>query len=801
MGTKLGKPWRKLGGCSRGMTKRFISFTNKLTFLVMVLSLIPVILTSTYLYYSEIENETETLVNRLESLSGIGAANVGLWIEEKKIAVESIARNGAIIAETKELLSPELGEDNWFNARFNLHTDLSTSIHQYDWLEELIISEPNTGEVVFTTGDSSFPDGLKTEQHFQDAINKKVGVSQVFPSKTPIKNEYGQYEIGVPTLLISVPIHSEVGIEGVLSARVNIFLINPAVKNYLTDFVTADLYLVNSDGYFLSGSAFPETLHEMGLIEKRAELELLLKVPDTGQFTKIFQEKNPNETISILKGYDDYRGIPVVGAVTVVPGTDWGYIVEVDEKEAYQEIALLQFWLFIAIGGLIIITSIMVVVSTNRLVYPIKSLTKTVSEIHEETSKFEVDPKIMKSNDEITVLAKTIQNQMTKIQNDTKQLLEFKIALDEAAIVSIGDTNDKIIFVNEQFCKSSKYSREELLEQNLKIVNSGHHTREFFKEMKNTLTSGKTWRGEIKNKAKDGSFYWLKSVIIPVLNEEKEVTSYITVSTNITEEKRKEESFVQSDKEKSKTIEIQLEELKSVEKQKDEFVAMITHELKTPLTPIIGFSEALMNPKLLEELTPKQLDAVEIILKNANRLHSIIGDLLDSHRLDLGKIKFNYTKVDVVDLTNSVIKNFKKEIESKKIQFIVDATPPMLITTDKQRVEQVLTNIVANSMDFVSMDTGKISVSAKLQKDHVLFTIQDNGVGISPEDIDSIFDSFSQIDTKLTRKHGGAGLGLAICRSLVTRLGGKIWVESELGKVTSFYFTIAQNAEQMDKSE
>jgi len=243
------------------------------------------------------------------------------------------------------------------------------------------------------------------------------------------------------------------------------------------------------------------------------------------------------------------------------------------------------------------------------------------------------------------------------------------------------------------------------------------------------------------------------------------------------------------------------QDLEKIEKQKQEFISMITHELKTPLTPIIGFCDALMNPKLLDKLTPKQLDAVETILKNAERLESIIGDLLDSHRLDLGKIKFNFTEVDVVELINSVINNYEKEIESKKIQFIVDATPPMLITTDKKRVEQVLTNIVTNSLDFVSKDTGKISVSAKLQKDHVLFTILDNGAGIPPEEIDHIFDSFSQIETKLTRKHGGAGLGLAICRSLVTRLGGKIWVESELGKGTGFYFTIAQKADQIDESE
>jgi len=241
--------------------------------------------------------------------------------------------------------------------------------------------------------------------------------------------------------------------------------------------------------------------------------------------------------------------------------------------------------------------------------------------------------------------------------------------------------------------------------------------------------------------------------------------------------------------------------LKNAKKQKDEFISMITHELKTPLTPIIGFCQALLDREILGTLSPKQQDAVETISKNANRLQSIIGDLLDSHRLDFNKIKFNYTEVDVVELTNSVIKNFKKEIESKKIQFNVDAKPPMLITTDKQRVEQVLTNVVVNSIDFVSKDTGKISVSVKLQKDHVLFTIQDNGIGISPEDIGNIFNTFSQIETSLTRKHGGAGLGLAICKALVTKLGGKIWVESELGEGSIFYFTIAQKAEQMEKEE
>ena len=241
--------------------------------------------------------------------------------------------------------------------------------------------------------------------------------------------------------------------------------------------------------------------------------------------------------------------------------------------------------------------------------------------------------------------------------------------------------------------------------------------------------------------------------------------------------------------------------LKKAKRQKDEFISMITHELKTPLTPIMGFCQALCNPEILGTLTAQQQIAVDSISKNANRLQSIIGDLLDSHRLDLEKIKFNFTEVDVIDLINSVINNYEKELKSKEIQVTVNAKPPLILTTDKMRVEQVFTNIFVNSIDFVPKDTGKIFVRAKLQSDNILFTIQDNGAGIPPKDLNNIFNPFSQIDTSLTRKHGGAGLGLAICRALVTKLGGKIWVKSELGKGTTFYFTISQKAAEMDKSE
>lgn len=774
------------------MAKITSSFTGKLIFMVMILSLVPLLIAGTYLYSVEIENEKESLKKRLESLSGVGAQNVGLWIEEKKITVDGIAKNNAIIADTKKLFDPQISEEELFKSRFNIQKHFSTSINQYDWLEELMIIDPKTGKVVFTTGLSSFPDSLEGEIHYEEAVNRKVGMSEVYSSKSPIKNELGQFERGVPTLLISAPIRGEVGLEGILTARINVFDINPTVKNFLTDFTSADLYLVNSDGYFLTSSAFPQTLIEMELIEKRAELELLLIVPETKQFTKIFQEKNPSITTSILQGYADYRGIPVVGALTMVPGTNWSYIAEVDEKEAYYQIELLQFWLITAFGGMGILTAIIAVIASRKLINPIKQLTTSVKEIQDDSTEFEINPTILKSNDEVSVLASALKNQMNIIEKDKKQLLEFKIALDEAAIVSILDMNERIVFANERFCETSKYSRDELLGKNTKIVNSGYHNPSFFKEIKKDLTSGKTWRGEIKNKAKDGTFFWLKSTIIPVLDEEKKISSYINVSTDITEQKIREETLLKSDQEKSITIEKQLEELKLVEKQKDEFVAMMSHELKTPLTPIKIYSTSLRRPKLLGDLNEKQMSAVESIVFNTQRLEKIVGDLLDAQKLELGKMKFDKKETKVDELMEMMFRNLVSQTKEKGGQIINHTSEKITINTDSSRLAQVLTNLINNAIDFIPKDTGKIEIKAEKTTEGVLFSVKDNGIGMTSETQKKLFKKFFQTDTSVKRKHGGTGLGLAICRGIVEALGGRIWVESQEGKGTNFYFVIPE---------
>ncbi len=232
-----------------------------------------------------------------------------------------------------------------------------------------------------------------------------------------------------------------------------------------------------------------------------------------------------------------------------------------------------------------------------------------------------------------------------------------------------------------------------------------------------------------------------------------------------------------------------IDRVNSIERQKEEFSSMITHELKTPLTPIIGWSQALKNKKIMGELTSKQLRAINAIQKNAERLRRLIGDILDAQKLDLKKMKFDYKEFNVGEMMNDLYANLKSAMKPKNIEFINATDIQTIIRSDRNRIEQVLNNMIFNAIDFVE-ENGRIEIAAKDYDKHILFYVKDNGIGIPKDKQANLFKRFYQIDTSAKRKHGGSGLGLSICKGIVEALGGKIWVESEEGKGSIFYFTI-----------
>lgn len=235
--------------------------------------------------------------------------------------------------------------------------------------------------------------------------------------------------------------------------------------------------------------------------------------------------------------------------------------------------------------------------------------------------------------------------------------------------------------------------------------------------------------------------------------------------------------------------------LKESEKAKEEFISMVSHELKTPIVPIKVYSEMLLKTNSLGILNAKQRKAMQTVARSIEKLDVLVGDVLDVYKLDIGKLTLSKYDADVTDLINRTISDLtpitvEKQIELKSdIRTAKDDT----VFCDPKRIEQVISNLVKNSVDFVPDKGGRIIIRVeKVQNanSEFIFTVEDNGIGITAEERHRLFDKFYQVDTSVTRKHGGTGLGLAICRGIVEAHGGKIWIDDNYTNGASFKFTI-----------
>lgn len=239
----------------------------------------------------------------------------------------------------------------------------------------------------------------------------------------------------------------------------------------------------------------------------------------------------------------------------------------------------------------------------------------------------------------------------------------------------------------------------------------------------------------------------------------------------------------------SLTIKEKEEEAKKIETSKDEFLAMITHELKTPLVPIQGYADILLRGHL-GELNKNQKERIEIIKSSSASLLSLISDLLDAQKLDLGQLRIKTKQENLKATAERTIAAMSPQSQADQIELTNGIKNDLYATYDDDRVRQILTNLMKNSLKAVSPKTGKIEILAEDTPSEVRVSVKDNGKGIPKDKQKDLFKKFYQVDTSLTREKGGSGLGLSICKGIVETHGGKIWLESEPGKGTVVTFTI-----------
>jgi PAS domain S-box-containing protein len=349
-----------------------------------------------------------------------------------------------------------------------------------------------------------------------------------------------------------------------------------------------------------------------------------------------------------------------------------------------------------------------------------------------------------------------------------------RLAMDQATILSSTDLEGNITYVNDRFCDLCGFAREELIGKTYKMLNSGVHSSELFRNMWAEISQGKPWAGEICNKNKKDQKFWINMTIIPSLTEAGNVFEFQAISFEITEAKNDQERAI-----KQKAIADKANEAKS------HFLANMSHELRTPMNGLMGMATLLHNTALSDQ----QIKFVDGILSSADHQLSILNNILDLSKMQSGHMDLEKIEFDLLDLLNNTITLFSPTANAKGIELglIFANDVCMEYAGDKSRLKQIITNLINNAIKFTHWGRIIIKVS-NLDKDlGIRIEVEDTGVGIAQGSQDKLFKKFSQVDETITRKFGGTGLGLSICKYITEAFGGTIGVESDLGAGSTFW--------------
>ena len=387
--------------------------------------------------------------------------------------------------------------------------------------------------------------------------------------------------------------------------------------------------------------------------------------------------------------------------------------------------------------------------------------------------RFLVNPIIL--NDEVIGLSGVALN-ITESKLAEEELTKLKRAIEQSSIsVIITDSNGLIEYVNPYFTKLTGYSFEEVKGKNPRFLKSGYHSINFYKELWQNITSGRDWQGEMLNTKKNGITYWENIVISPIVNKSGSITNFVAIQEDITEKKKLVEDLIAA-KDKA-------EEMNKV---KSLFFANMSHELRTPMIGILGNAELLG----MEVENQEHMKMINTIRKSAFRLHETLNSILDISKIEVEGVQKIIKTVELNSVVEECLALFKAAATEKGLLLNFEKkVNRILLHTDDNLLTKILNNLINNAIKYTS--TGSITVKTDFHDNKAVISVKDTGIGISPENIQLIFEPFRQTSEGYSRQYEGTGLGLTITKRFVEVLGGTIKVESKKGEGSVFTVQIA----------
>ncbi len=381
-----------------------------------------------------------------------------------------------------------------------------------------------------------------------------------------------------------------------------------------------------------------------------------------------------------------------------------------------------------------------------------------------------------------------VKEDITAIKEAQDELAKLSLVAsktDNAVIIT--DQKGLVEWVNDGFTRMTDFTLAEVLGKKPGPILQGPMTDpETVKRISALLKKQEPFTEEILNYHKDGRPYWVSLDITPILNSKGEVVRFISIQRDITQWKKAGEALRQAK-----------EAADAANRAKSDFLASMSHEIRTPMNAVLGMADLLGETPLTQE----QHQYVEVLRSGGETILNLINDILDLAKVEAGQVTLERIDFDLPDIVEKVCEVMAFKAHQKELELACRILPevPTRLVGDPVRVRQILTNLVGNAIKFT--EAGEVLIEIKIASQdqcpedlaipcHLTFSIQDTGIGISPEKLEVIFEKFTQADSSTTRKYGGTGLGLAISRQLVALMGGELQVQSHVGQGSTFWFTI-----------
>ena len=401
--------------------------------------------------------------------------------------------------------------------------------------------------------------------------------------------------------------------------------------------------------------------------------------------------------------------------------------------------------------------------------------------------------KYIENQDKILIKDRSekIEHQKEILQNINRELEKLSIVASETDnAIAIYDEEEHIEWCNMAFERLYESSMQDVIKNTGEKLNQISNQEDIDIIIRECKENKKSMRYQSKRRSKSGKEIWTQTTLTPYVDKNGKIIKFITVDTNITRLKEIQKELI-----------ISRDRAEESDKLKSAFLSNISHEIRTPLNAILGFSELILMDRCDESKKTKYL---HLVRNNGRHLLKLISDIIDISRIEAGEIKLDLFKGNINHLLLEIYEHYKVEIDSTlskdiELKYNFDLSDDESnVFADHHKIRQIITNLLTNALKFTL--NGYIELGYVIEKGKIRFYIKDTGIGIEETQQKVIFERFRQVELGLSRKFEGAGLGLTLSKGLVEKMGGKIWVDSEIGKGSTFSFIVPYEPIKIEKT-